>query len=217
MLFLLVHALDRHSENQGEVTIQFMDRRKATTVRGRSATFYPALTLYEIFDVPGWNGWSRPDQGRLKPRKFTQEFLSHGTITVDDLRFKQAYIVDLIRDGLFDIFPFGVPTDHKRKGLYTGQVYYRIVGFPPNAEAKRAGRLYSYNSCAKSTAFTKEFLGTVRKTALNFANQSQTVNTRLEPHLHAFLSLAALEKRPKDDQVFVEWIKEHYRGMCQIS
>lgn len=32
------------------------------------------------------------------------------------------------------------------------------------------------------------------------------------PHLHIFLTLLGLKKRPRADAVFIAWIQEHYNG-----
>lgn len=139
-LFLVVHALRRYHENQGDVTIQFLDRRKARDARGCPARFYSALDLYTIFKVPKWPGWGSTDEKRLHPRKFTQEFLSHGPVLTPDTTFQQASIQKLIDDGLYEIFPeFDTPEDHKRAGLYTLQVVYRKIGYPPVNPSAVAG------------------------------------------------------------------------------
>lgn len=131
-LFLVVHALRRHHEKQGNVTIQFMDRRKAKTPGGDPAAFYVALDLYTAHEVPRWGGWGIANDSKLHPRKFTQEYLTHGPVLYHDSNIKQARIEDLIRDGLYEIFPeFRCPNNHKRTGLYSLQVVYRKVGFPP--------------------------------------------------------------------------------------
>jgi hypothetical protein len=131
-LFLVVHGLRRYHEDQGNVTIQFLDRRKAKTPDGRLAKIYSALDIYTIFGVPKWRGWGHIDDVKLHPRKFTQEYLSHGPVLTPGTIFKQALVKDLIRDGLYKIFPdFEAPEDHKRSGLYTLQVVYRKIGYPP--------------------------------------------------------------------------------------
>jgi hypothetical protein len=64
--------------------------------------------------------------------KFTQEYLSHGPVLYTDSVYKQARIDDLIKDGLYEIFPeFEAPGDHIRAGLYTLQVICRKAGYPP--------------------------------------------------------------------------------------
>ena len=131
-LFLVVHALRRHHEDQGNVTIQFLDRRKVKTPDGNPANFYNALDVYTTFEVPRWSGWTSTDNIKLHPRKFTHECLTHGPVLASDTVFKQARIKDLINDGLYEIFPdFEAPEDHKRSGLYTLQVVYRKIGYPP--------------------------------------------------------------------------------------
>jgi hypothetical protein len=68
-LFLVVHALGRHHNGEGNVTIQFLDRRKAKDPSGNVASFYSALDLYTIFEIPKWEGWSKPHRTKLHPRK----------------------------------------------------------------------------------------------------------------------------------------------------
>ena len=105
LLFLLVHALGRHHTGQKNVTIQYINRYKATTLEGELAAFYDALDIYNIFEVPSWSGWNPFLQRALNPRKFTHEFLSHGIIKHHDSTLKQARLEDLIKDGLFKLFP----------------------------------------------------------------------------------------------------------------
>ena len=131
-LFLVVHGLRRYHEDQGNVTIQFLDCSKAKTPDGTPAKFYSALDIYTIFKVPKWAGWGHTDHVKLHPRKFTQEYLTHGPVLTPGTIFKQALVKDLIADGLYKIFPeFEAPEDHKRSGLYTLQVVYRKIGYPP--------------------------------------------------------------------------------------
>lgn len=230
-LFLVVHALRRHHENQGSVTIQFLDRRKAKDSNGNAAKFYSALDLYTIFDVPKWSGWGSTDNIKLHPRKFTQEYLSHGPIVTPDTSFRQARIEELIKDGLYEIFPeFDAPLNHKRAGLYTLQVVYRKIGYPftindgqaLNTHGRRSSGakktiepIYSYENCARQRAMTLKLLTTVRKVTLNFINiPKDSAESDYEPPLHAFICFLTFEKRQKRDPVFVEWIKKHYSGKC---
>jgi hypothetical protein len=222
-LFLVVHALRRHHENQGNVTIQFIDRRQAKTPRAKGhggglAVFYNALDLCTIFGVPKWSGWGLNDITKLHPRKFTQELLSHGPVLISDTSLQQASIEDLINDGLFEIFSeFDTPGDHKRAGLYTLQVVYRKIGYPPetprDATNRVAGPIYSYENCARQVPMTEELLETVRKVTLDFRAKPKGVDVEtLEPPLHAFIGFLTFEKRQKEDPVFMEWVKKHYKG-----
>lgn len=225
-LFLVYHALGRHHKAQKGVTIQFIDRRKAKTPDGQPAAFYHALDLYDIFGVGAWLGWPYRTGIRLLPRKFTQEYLSHGTVKNDDLRFQQAKLDDLIRDGLFDLFSaFKVSIKDKRAGLYSGQVILRTVGYPPptpvsprkrnrsDVQKKLDRRIYAYHDCPRVIAFTVELLTLVQKLTRNFlvVAGGEDRNT-IEPPLHIFLGFLTFEKRPSRDAVFIEWIKAHYSG-----
>lgn len=151
-VFLVVHALCRYHQKQGNVTIQFLNRRKARTITGEPVAFYNALDLYTIFEDPKSSHRGQSNTIKLHPRKLTQEFLTHGPVFYGDDVFKQAHIENLIADGLYDIFPeFHTPADHKRAGLYTLQVVMRRVGFP--ARAARNGEvyppIYSYAECPR--------------------------------------------------------------------
>ena len=214
-LFLVYHALTRHDKNQGNVTIQFLDRRRATDMKGRPAVFYHALDLYDTFEVPTWAGWYSRSKGNLYPRKFTQEFLTHGTVATSDSRFHQAKMEDLIRDGFYDIFPaFAIPAGHVRAELYSGQVMMRKAGYPAPASAAFGPnpRLYSYDQCARSIPFTVEFLRNVQRLTLLFGGERRKDQRHLkEPHLHVFLCFLTFQKRPERDSVFLEWIKAHYK------
>lgn len=212
-LFLVVHALNRYHEYQGDVTIQYLDRRKARNIEDEQAAFYPALKLYETLDVPSWCGCSKYIGTKLRSRKFTQEYLSHGTLTVNDARFQQASIKTLIRDGLYEIKPeLQIPDDHKHNGLYTRQVVLRMLGYPPTTEESYE-RIYSYTNCAKSKPFTVDLLKTVQQVTRNFMNipASEDRDT-YERHLHIFLHFLTFDKRPRRDPAFIEWIRTHYKG-----
>ena len=225
-LFLVYHALGRQHKSQNGVTIQFIDRRKAKSVDNKPAAFYHALDIYDVFDVRGWNGWSQRTKGKLLPRKFTQEFLSHGTIKSDDLRFQQAKLDDLIRDGLYDLFPaFKVSNNELRAGLYSGQVTLRTIGYPPpepskplkrkrtSEQKKKDKRIYAYHDCPRVISFTNELLAMVQKLTRNFINVGKGEDRNaIEPPLHIFLCFLTFEKRPSRDSLFIEWIKDHYTG-----
>lgn len=217
-LFLVVHALNRAHGGEGDVTIQFFDRRRAKAWDGSRAAFYSALELYDIFEVPKWHGWKANNLDKLHPRKFTQELLSHGTIVLDqESRLKQAPLRDLIRDGLFKIFPeLEVPQDQERAGLYTGQVVFRRIGYPPSGvEVKKFPRLYSYAHCARHVAMTEELLETVRKVTLNFIQLPEGGDAaQVEPPLHIFLCFLTFHKRERRDAAFLAWIKARYTGKC---
>ena len=131
-LFLVIHALTRYHEDQGTVTIQFLDRRMAKTRDGTPARFYSALDIYTIFEVPKWTGWGHTNHVKLHRRKFRQKFLTHGLVLTPGTIFKQVLVKDLISDGLYKIFPeFEAPEDHKRSRLYTLQIVHRKIGCPP--------------------------------------------------------------------------------------
>lgn len=150
-LFLVVHGLRRHHEGQGNVTIQFLDRRQAKTPDGRAANFYNALDIYTAFEVPIWSGWGSTDNIKLHPRKFTHEYLTHGPVLTSDTVFKQAHMKDLIADGLYKIFPdFEAPEDHKRSGLYTLQVVHRKIGYPPASHGDVASREHPHVDSASA-------------------------------------------------------------------
>ncbi|KAK3711355.1 hypothetical protein LTR37_009735 [Vermiconidia calcicola] len=216
LVFVIIHALNRYHQGQGGVAIHFLDRRTAKDVTGEPAAFYPALDIYEALEVPKWEGWADPCKKKLRARKFTQEFLSHGTIKVEDVRFKEAPIEDLIADGLFGIFPeLRAPTQHKRAGLYTGQVVSRKAGYPSTSGNRTSAghqHLYSYTSCSRAVPSTLELLEVVQKLARNSMNVPPgRSRDAVEPHLHIFLCWLSLHKRLVGDPIFLAWIKEHYK------
>lgn len=210
LIFLLHHALNRHHEGQREVTIQYLDRRGAMDAYGEPASFYHALDLYEIYNVPAAKIWKGQSATKLYPRKFTQEFLTHGTITVSDARIKPAPIEDLVAKGLFTLFPeLEVTDDYERAGLYEGQVAYRTLGYPPgDVKVQRHRRIYSYDKCATTNPMTSVILTLVQKLARCFM-----VDKTAEPLLHIFLHFLTLCKRPKQDPIFMHWIRTHYTGI----
>lgn len=211
-LFLITHALNRYHEGQRRVTIQIIDGRLATDEKGERAAFYRALDLYRVFGVHKWHGWTHPQRKALSARKFTQELLSHGIVLLNDTRFKQANIEDLVKDGLYKVFPaFSVPAKYERARLWKAQVAYRRIGYPPKAGEYG---IYSYDKCAKVVPVTKTLLDTVQRLARHFmrARDGEDPDT-VEPHLHIFLSLLTFQKRPRKDPILCEWIRNHYRGM----
>ncbi|KAH9845936.1 hypothetical protein Tdes44962_MAKER00147 [Teratosphaeria destructans] len=213
-IFVVTHALGRAHTGRGGTTIQFLDRRKAFGIDQKPAKFYPALKLYDIFEVPTSRIWVDRARQKLHARKFTQEYLSHHTVRLDDTRFQQARIEILIRDGLFDIFPaFEVDRDRIRAGLYTSQVVFRKIGFPPTDEdAKKKKLIYSYGNCSVVKPITNDLLEKVKKVTLNFMLDNGTSFVNAEPHLHAFLTFLCFEKRPRKDPTFIAWIKAHYKA-----
>lgn len=177
-LFLVVHALRRHHEEQGDVTIQFVDRREAKTVDGTPARFIPALGIYTVFNVPKWRHWGHSNNIMLHPRKFTQEFITHGVLTTLGTIFKQARIEDLITDGLYEIFPeFAASSDHKRAGLYTLQAVYRKVGYPPSKSAHATDVPELQTNSDVSSDLTATALGAVSSSPNADATSSSTSST----------------------------------------
>ncbi|KAK4550735.1 hypothetical protein LTR36_000314 [Oleoguttula mirabilis] len=214
-LFTVTHALCRYHEGQGGVSIQFLDRRTAKDVHGQPAAFYPVLDLYNAFDVFHSPHWPKLSKEKLYPRKFTQEFVSHGTVRVNDSRFLQAPIEKLIEDGLYAISPtFRVPLDDKRAGLYTSQVVFRSAGFPPDdLVVNRVRHLYSYTKCATSDPFTVEYLMLVQRVTRNFMYIAEQKDYEtVEPHLHIFLCFLTFQKRPRNDSTLAVRLKTHYKA-----
>jgi hypothetical protein len=211
LLFLLVHALNRFHNGQKGVTIQYINCDKATSLDGQPAAFYNALDIYGIFEIDAWPGWSDFNHEGLHPRKFTHEYLSHGIVKHNDPTLKQARLVDLIRDGLFELMPaLYVPYKQRRMGLYTAQVVFRKIGFP-------GGSMYSYDACHRSVPLTTDILNLVRKITLNFINVPTGVDPlTVEPPLHIFLQFLTLYKRDKADPGLMAWIKEHYDGKSHL-
>jgi len=220
ILFLLAHALGRANRGEGGVTIQFLDCRKARTTDGVRTGFYHALDLYTIFGVPKWPGWRGQHITKLHPRKFTHEFLSHGTVCSHDPTLKQARLEDLIRDGLYQIFPpFQTPEDHKEVGLYEIQVIYRQRGYQRRQERinEKNPPIYSYDDCPYMKAMDIEELQTVRKVNLNFRHlTTESESIEVEPHLHIFIKFLTLWKRQPADPVFTQWIKQRYTRTSHI-
>jgi hypothetical protein len=215
LLFLLVHALGRFHTGQRGVTIQYINCDKATTPDGQPAAFYEALGMYDAFKIDEAVIWNDYNKTALNPRKFTHEYLSHGTIMLNDMTLRQARLEDLIRDGLFDLMPeLYVPHNHVRKGLYTSQVVYRRIGYPPRSPpGDPTAPIYSYDECLRSVPLTKKTLTLARKLALNFLDiPAGTDPSTVEPPLHIFIQFLTLHKRKNADPGFLAWIRDHYDG-----
>ncbi|KAK6428596.1 hypothetical protein LTR95_015259 [Oleoguttula sp. CCFEE 5521] len=220
-LFLFIDALNRHSEKQGNVTIQIIDRRESVDKNDKPVPFWSALDLAKELDIynPDYV-WDRYIEGDIHPRKFTHEYLSWGSLRYKNSTLLQANLADLIADGLYKLFPdFETPRGCGRVGLYQGQVRCRVIGYPSKEGARNAtspylASLYSYTDCDKEDPMTVELLMLVRKLALRFGTKSNVGGYRLagvgQPHLFVFLNLLAFHKRPARDPVFLSWITTHY-------
>ncbi|KAK6434847.1 hypothetical protein LTR95_008966 [Oleoguttula sp. CCFEE 5521] len=201
-LFLFIHALNRHSEKQGNVTIQIIDRRKSVDKNEKPVPFWSALDLATQFDI--YNSdyvWDHCIEGDLHPRKFTREYLTWDSLRHTNSTLLQANLTNLVANGLFKLFPdFETPRGCGRVGLYRGQVRCRAIGYPPKGDAP----------------MTVELLMLVRKLALHFGTKSNVGGYRLagvgQPHLYVFLNLLTFHKRPAQDAIFLSWILTHYGG-----
>ncbi|OQO02213.1 hypothetical protein B0A48_11767 [Cryoendolithus antarcticus] len=215
-MFLFIHALNRHSERQGNVTIQIVDRRACEDMNEKPVPFWSALDLANHFDI--YNDdyiWDPYMQGDIHPRKFTHEYLTWGSLHHTNSTLLQADLADLIADGLYKLFPdFETPRGCGRVGLYQGQVRCRAPGYPPKEGVRNATSLYSYTDCDKEEPMTVELLMLVRKLALHFGTKSKVGGYRLagvdQPHLYVFLNLLTFHKRPAREPVFLSWIMTHY-------
>ena len=70
---------------------------------------------------------------------------------------------------------------------------------------QRNRRIYSYSRCRVHKPFNAELLTQVQKLTRNFM-----INPNDEPLLHIFLCFLTFYKRPRQDPVFLDWIKTHY-------
>lgn len=86
---------------------------------GRPTRFYQAVKLLKEYRVHDWPGWGHMDKGGLYPRKFTHEFLSHGTIKYRGDRLRHVRLEEFILNDLFEIYPeFEVLSGMIAIGLY---------------------------------------------------------------------------------------------------
>jgi hypothetical protein len=196
-----------------------IDRRNARSSSGDATAFYPALEFLKAFEVWKWNGWTSPQEGELRPRKFTHELISHGTVILNEERFVQASLEELIKLGLYELFPyFQVPANgYRRSGLYTSEVACRKVGYPPNEKARASGEIYSYDDCAEKWPLTVKTLELVRKLTRLFTRPHKGEDDiSREPHLHVFLGFLTFHKRLWRDPIFIKWIRDHYTGIHSV-
>lgn len=218
IVMTLWHGLGRLHRGEEDAALGFYDRRRMERVDRELSPLFHALDLYDAVGVWDWEGWdARHRNDKLRPRKFTQELLSHGPVVITDKRFRPALISKLIADGLYKIFPeFEIPVGTKAGGLYGGQVYFRKCGYPAKlgpVYAKGLRLLYSYDDCAETEIMTPEKLATIQKVARNHMNiPADTDAESVEPHLHIFLQYLTLRKKAKGDPVIMEWIRQHYTG-----
>lgn len=210
MIFLIIHALGRFNRGEQQVTLQYLDRRTVKDINDSLASFFPALELYEIFNVATLGGCNRVYSSFLRPGIFTQEFISHGTIKTEDERFPQAPIEALISAGLFVLKPeLKIPDNHKYTSLYECQVALRRSGYPPQSHLKA----YSYTKCRRTTPFTDEILGIAKDLARLLTKIPGDKSPEAHPpHLHIFLHFLTFDKRPRRDEKFLTFIRDHYNG-----
>lgn len=226
-VFLVEHALGRHNSGQRGVFLLFVDRRKAKTITAEPAKFFPPLKLYNTYEVPNWDGWSKPAMIDLHPRKFTQEFLVHGVVLYKDDAWVPVALETLIQDGLYELFPaFQIPNGSMKAGLYTSQVLARAQGFPPSNVSRQYNTkhecyyrpIYSYSQCAKKFPFTNRILELAQKLARNFVRVApDTHPAAIKAPLYIFLCFLCFEKRKCREPIFVEWLRDHYTGMHKYS
>jgi len=187
-MFLMAHALGRYHTGQWDTNIYFIEIRKATRLDGRPAGFIPTSTLVDEFGVLDFPGFQDTEtRKRNHPRKSTQEHVVFGALGYKDETTRSALVSELIRDGLYEIFPtFEVDANHSRSGLYESQVAYRIAGFP--AKPKDYPAVYSYENCSLPCDIDLYLLETVRKVDLNRVRipAGADINT-IQPPVHAVL------------------------------
>ena len=109
--------MGRRERGEKGVYGAFEQTSTAKTVYRQPAPIYRCLDLYETFGVPSWRGWGEYFEGDMEPRKFTQEYLSHGIIKFDDTPFCIVSMDDLVDSGLFGLCPsLQTPSDIRRTG-----------------------------------------------------------------------------------------------------
>lgn len=216
LLFAIEHALGRRARGETGIKIAMIDTRKAYSyIDGKRvpAAFYPALDVRDAFEVHEWRGWGDQRSQDLRPRRFTHELLSTGTVHVDEDEMSHISLQnDVINKGFFEVFPeFQVDASYEPSKLYTRLVALRKTLFPAVAsEELPCEPLYSYTDATPVWPINQRTLEVCSDIAKAFiASPEQGQESGFKAPLHAFLSLLAMQNRKREEDAFMTWIRSH--------
>jgi hypothetical protein len=173
LLFALKRAIYAKERGDSDINICMVDTWK-TGLSG-TTTFYNAATLLEIYEVPS--------EDKLKHHYYTAEYLTIGSVKLNETNSHVVVLEDLTRDGLYNL----APHLWDKKGLWIPVNDIRI------GEIFRQPRALSVQDIENAKSLGR--------------NMSETLS------LAFFVALLSLQKREADDSLFVEAITEAYLGM----
>lgn len=206
--FLVMHALSRHTAGAQDVTVQFFDRRRTSQADGSPAVFYPAPSLFEIFEVA--RKYPSNSEKIKSTAMFTQEFLAHGNIILNQIRLRPASIEDLIEKGLLEILP--LRKDEHGEFVVARAAECRNRGFPNGRQ--RSFLKSQYDSCTETVPISLEVFARARDLALCFVKVPAGVT--MEPPLAIFLHFLCFYKRESGQATFVRWMRQRYSGRLPV-
>jgi hypothetical protein len=176
LLFALKRAIFARQRGDSDINICMVDTRKGAL---SGTTFYNAKTLLEIYEIPS--------EDKLQHRFYTAEYLTLGSVKLNETNSHVVLLEHLIRDGLYNL----APHLRAREGLC----------IPVNDI--RMGKLFRQ----PSELSTKDI-----ENAKSLArNMSGTL------YLAFLIALLSLQKRKEDDDLFVEVIIEACFGMWFVA
>lgn len=172
LLFALKRSIYAKERGDSDIKICMVDTWKSGLLS--TATFYKAATLLEIYEVPS--------EHKLQHHYYTAEYLTIGSVKLNEVNSRVLTLESLIRDGLYHL----APHLRDREGLW----------IPVNDI--RMGEIFR-----RPSALSTQDIKIAKRLA---SNMSASL------YLAFFIALFSLQKREADDCLFVESITEAYIG-----
>jgi hypothetical protein len=173
LLFALKRSIYARECGDSDINICMVDTWK-TGLSG-TTTFYNAATLLEIYEVPS--------EDKLQHHYYTAEYLTIGSVKLNETNSHVVLLENMIRDGLYNL----APHLSDRKGLWIPVNDIRM------GEMFRQPSVLSAQDIENAKSLARNMSGTL--------------------YLAFFIALLSLQKREADDGLFIEVIIEAYLGM----
>ncbi|KAK4901181.1 hypothetical protein LTR27_001737 [Elasticomyces elasticus] len=205
--FALVLARRREALGQGGISITRVVTRKITTLNDKQAKFHFVPELLDILGVAEWEGLSERARRMLTGARFHHEYVALGELDLTRNPYRPVQFDELKSNGLYNFRP----------GIHIGgneveekKLYYRRL--------QLSHQWYGPETTAHSDTphFSNEFLDHAARLARLFDPTSQGLrgDTHLDVDIKAsfsiFLDLLSLFRWRKDDQLFVQYIRDNY-------
>ncbi|KAK5125867.1 hypothetical protein LTR08_005190 [Meristemomyces frigidus] len=197
LLFALVHATGRLAKGQRHVVIHVIDTTKVTTIEGGPVEFHFAPDLMRILDIQGWYKWNEFEHVSLRQPWYTHEWISHHVVKSPARHSYEVDIEELVKAGLYEfVKSFQTPEKEQMRSLY-----HRCCFVRSKEHREGAG--------PKPMSMTE--LEYAKRLASCFLEPSvRDVEPAPEPPVTIFLDLLGLVARPRGDDTFREWMRQHY-------